>query len=189
MFQEFLKKLARALDAAGFPYMLIGGQAVLLYGEPRLTRDVDVTLDAHASRLPDLMQVVQNLGWEILVKDPQEFVQKTMVLPLMEPETSIRVDFIFSFTPYEHQAMQRVREIQMDDVAVRFASPEDLIIHKMIAGRPRDLEDVRNVLLKNPDIDQAYLIYWLKQFEEALKQSLVNQFEKLWREARPSTEE
>ncbi len=44
MSQNLLTRLARALDEAHIPYMIIGGQAVLLYGEPRLTRDVDVTV-------------------------------------------------------------------------------------------------------------------------------------------------
>lgn len=35
MFQTLLEHIARGLDSLGFPYMLIGGQAVLLYGEPR----------------------------------------------------------------------------------------------------------------------------------------------------------
>ncbi len=41
MFQEILTKLALALDEQTVPYMIIGGQAVLLYGEPRLTRDIE----------------------------------------------------------------------------------------------------------------------------------------------------
>lgn len=41
MFKELLARLADLLDQKGIPYMIIGGQAVLLYGEPRLTRDID----------------------------------------------------------------------------------------------------------------------------------------------------
>ncbi len=176
MFQELLKKLAKALDAAGFPYMLIGGQAVLLYGEPRLTKDGHVTLDADPTRFPELIKVVQELGWKILVNEPQEFVKETMILPAIDPETTIRVVFIFSFTPYERQALQRAREVKIDDVEVRFASPEDLIIHKMIAGRPRDLEDVRNILLKNPGVERDSILHWLKQFEMSMNQPFENQF-------------
>ncbi len=44
MFTRILKQIASALDKAGIPYMVIGGRAVLLYGEPRLTKDIDVTL-------------------------------------------------------------------------------------------------------------------------------------------------
>jgi hypothetical protein len=43
MFQQLLETIALGLEKRGIPYMVIGGQAVLLYGEPRLTRDIDVT--------------------------------------------------------------------------------------------------------------------------------------------------
>jgi hypothetical protein len=52
MFAEHLAKLARALDARKLPYMLIEGQAVLVHGEPRLTRDMDVTLVVETDKLP-----------------------------------------------------------------------------------------------------------------------------------------
>ena len=44
MFTKLLKKIAIALDQKGIPYMVIGGQAVLLHGEPRMTRDIDITV-------------------------------------------------------------------------------------------------------------------------------------------------
>jgi len=75
------------------------------------------------------------------------------------------IDFIFSFTPYETEAIKRAKKIKIMDREVNFASPEDLIIHKIFAGRPRDIEDVRTVLLKNPDIDVEYIRKWLKEFD------------------------
>ena len=44
MFQALLARLALELEARSLPYMVIGGQAVLVHGEPRLTRDIDITL-------------------------------------------------------------------------------------------------------------------------------------------------
>lgn len=44
MFETLLEKLSCALDQVGIPYMVIGGQAVLRHGEPRLTKDIDLTL-------------------------------------------------------------------------------------------------------------------------------------------------
>lgn len=46
------------------------------------------------------------------------------------------------------------------------AVAEDLIIHKLVAGRPRDIEDVRSILLKNPGYDRAYVQRWLADFEQ-----------------------
>ena len=88
-----------------------------------------------------------------------------MVLPTLEPSTGIRVDFIFSFTPYEMEAIKRTTKRVLMGQEICFASPEDLIIHKIFAGRPRDLEDVRSVLLKQPSIDTPYIKKWLREFD------------------------
>ena len=56
MFERLLKSIAQGLERLGIPYMLIGGQAVLLYGEPRLTRDIDVTLGVGLERFEEVRQ-------------------------------------------------------------------------------------------------------------------------------------
>jgi hypothetical protein len=105
MFELLLVKIARALDKAKIPYMVIGGQAVLLHGEPRLTRDIDVTLGITPERLDHILPLINTIGLEALV-DPESFARQTMVLPCQDPDTDLRVDFIFSFSPYEAQAIE-----------------------------------------------------------------------------------
>ncbi len=167
MFEELLSGIALSLTKRSLPYMIIGGQAVLLYGEPRLTRDIDLTLGADTDRLEDLLDAVRELGLEPLPEDIESFVRETMVLPTLDENSGIRVDFIFSFTPYETQAIRRARKVAILGQEVNFACPEDLIIHKIFAGRPRDLEDVRIVVKKNPGMDISYINRWLKQFDES----------------------
>ncbi len=179
MVADLLETLAKALEGAGLPYMLIGGQAVLLYGEPRLTQDVDVTLGIGPERLSDLLAMINRLGWEILVEEAAAFVKKTLVLPCMARPAGIRVDFIFSIFPYERQAIQRARKVTVGEAQICYAAVEDLIIYKLVAGRPRDLEDARGVLAKNPTLDLAYLRHWLKQFEGVLEKPLEDQFESI----------
>jgi len=86
----------------------------------------------------------------------------------LDETTGIRVDFIFSFTPYETEAIKRAKSINILNQEVCFASVEDVIIHKIFAGRPRDLEDARTILLKNPDIDIRYIQGWLKEFDASI---------------------
>ena len=64
---------------------------------------------------------------------------------------------------------------------VAFASPEDLIIHKIFAGRPRDMEDVRFIIIKNPGIDRKYIRNWLKEFEVSAeeKKDFIITFEEI----------
>lgn len=178
MFAQLLERLARALDEARLPYMIIGGQAVLLYGEPRLTRDIDITLGVDVDRQADIIAVATSLGITPLVS-PESFTTDTMVLPCLDPASGIRIDFIFSFTPYERQAIDRAARLSIGNTQVRFASVEDLIVHKMLAGRPRDHEDVTGILLKQPHHDMAYIRHWLAQFATTVNQPLTEQFETL----------
>lgn len=184
MFEELIARLAASLKVRKIPYMIIGGQAVLLYGEPRLTRDIDVTIGADVSRLPDVLRSADDIEVTPLPDNVEEFVSRTMVLPTQHAETGIRVDFIFSFTPYEIEAIARAHNVTMAGQEVAFARVEDLVIHKIFAGRPRDLEDVRSVLLRNPDVDKAYIRQWLKQFDESVEGgSFTEIFDKILSEA------
>lgn len=178
MFAELLERLAQELTKAHVPYMIIGGQAVLLYGDPRLTRDIDVTLGVDVDQQAQIVDVVKNMGLTPLVT-PETFTTQTMVLPCHEPSSGIRVDFIFSFTPYERQAIDRAVSVAIRNAQVRFASAEDLIIHKMLAGRPRDDEDITGILLKQRRLDLAYIRHWLGQFAPAADHPLVDRFETL----------
>jgi predicted nucleotidyltransferase len=118
--------------------MIIGGQAVLIYGRPRLTRDIDITLGIDTDKFGAIEGICNRLGLEILPENPEDFAKETKVLPAQEPNSKIRVDFIFSFTQYEAQALEKVKEVPMDGYPVKFASCEDVIIHKMVAGRAVD---------------------------------------------------
>jgi len=127
MFEKILSRIGASLNKQNLPYMIIGGQAVLLHGEPRLTRDIGITLGINTDHLDVLLSVVQELALKPL--------------------------------------------------------PEDLIIHKVFAGRPRDVEDVRTVLLKNPDIDIRYIQKWLKEFDQASdEKNFLKKFEEILEE-------
>ena len=178
MFEEILARTAKALDNGNIPYMIIGGQAVLLYGEPRITRDIDITLGIDTSRLGELLEIAEKNNLKTLPENIEEFVKETMVLPTQEESTGIRVDFIFSFSPYERDALKRARGVSIEKYPVRFASAEDVIIHKLFAGRPRDIEDTKNILLKNPSLDTAYIQKWLQDFDQNLpEKSLLRDFQ------------
>jgi hypothetical protein len=179
MFQALLARLSEAFEKSKIPYMVIGGQAVLVYGEPRFTKDIDITLGAGVERLDEVLKLVDSTGWKVLTPSPSDFVLKTMVLPCQDEASGVRLDLIFSFSPYERQAMDRVRRFSFLGKEVCFASPEDLIIHKMVAGRPRDWEDVRVVQLKNPGMDRVYIEKWLREFEKTMDRPLLENWKNI----------
>lgn len=181
MIENLIKKIALYLDKDAIPYMIIGGQAVLLYGTPRLTRDIDITLGIDTDKFGLIEKVCNKIDLKILPKDPEPFARETKVLPTEETRLKIRVDFIFSFTLYERQAIKRAKKIMLASYPVKFASPEDVIIHKMFAGRAIDEEDVKNILIKQESrLDFKYIKRWLLEFNKLSEhKGILERFNKL----------
>jgi predicted nucleotidyltransferase len=173
---DLIENIAGILDRLEIAYMIIGGQAVLLYGEPRLTRDIDITLGANVDRFNDLLKLSEELNLTPAAQNVEDFVKRTMVLPLIDKDTELRVDFIFSFTEYEKNAIERAKEFKIKNRPVKFASVEDIIIHKIFSGRPRDLEDIKGILEKNKDLDKDYITKWLKEFDKTCNDNFLKTF-------------
>jgi hypothetical protein len=135
--------------------------------------------------LPRVRQVCTTLGFELLPQDIERFVQETFVLPVRDHDTGIRVDFVFSTTPYEHQAIERAVRLTLDGTPVPFATAEDLIVHKLFAGRPRDWEDAVGVVRrKGQAIDWQYIEHWVVQFAAVPgRENLPDQLKRLRQEA------
>jgi len=67
MFKKLFKKIANELNTHNIPYMIIGGQAILLYGEPRLTKDIDITLGIGIDGVREVNSIIQKLNLKILI--------------------------------------------------------------------------------------------------------------------------
>jgi hypothetical protein len=179
VFKALLIKISRQLSKDNIPYMVIGGQAVLYYGEPRLTEDIDITLGIGIEEYKKIERLTDTLSMDILVENPKDFIKKTMVLPVMDKKTGIRVDFIFSFSVYEREAIKRAVGVKFNNHTVKFGSVEDIIIHKIISGRPRDIEDVENIMIKNPIYNGEYIKKWLQEFDKSPSEHLFQKFKEI----------
>ncbi|MCC7407951.1 MAG: hypothetical protein IT442_07765 [Phycisphaeraceae bacterium] len=179
-FHRLMARLGKAFDKAAIPYMVIGGQAVIHHGRSRYTQDIDLTLGISPFEAENVMALLAKMNIQPVAEDPHEFVRMTHVLPSMSAMLDLRVDFSFTDSPYELQAIARGEDVVLAGTPVRFATAEDLVVHKIIAGRPIDHQDVMGVLLKNPGLDADYVRHWLGQFGQALERPLIQEFERMW---------
>ena len=180
LFEKTLSSLAKKLDAAGIPYVVVGGQALLHLGAARMTEDIDITLGIDVAQVDRLFGALGELGLSPRVQDARQFVCETMVLPCTHTESSVAVDCILSNTAFEQQAIEQADAIEVDGYPVRFAGLEDLLVQKVIAQRPRDLEDAQTlVMLHHAVIDRQRVRTWLREFEVALGIDLVALFDRL----------
>lgn len=176
-FESLLTKISKALERDGISYMVIGGQAVLIYGEPRFTRDIDITLGIDTDQAERIRGLARELTLEPTEGMTEDFVKRNALLTVEDNETGITVDFIFSFLPYERQAIERAKRITLGAANIRFATVEDTIIHKLFAGRPLDIEDVKSIVNNTEEIDKPYLKRWLKEFSDVVGRDLVREYD------------
>lgn len=167
---EVLKALAGVLPRWGDWY-LFGAQAVVAYGVPRLSADVDVTLRLVPDAPERLILDLRVAGFEPRVSDP-EFVRRTRVLPFVHVATAMPVDVVLAGSGLEDEFLARVRWLDIGGVSVPTLDPSDLIIAKVLAGRPKDIEDARGLWrARGNEIDAGRIESLLQLLEEALGQS------------------
>jgi hypothetical protein len=65
MFEQLISRIAAELRRAEIPYMIIGGQAVLLHGLPRMTKDIDITLGVDTKHLDKVVKSIAAIGISI----------------------------------------------------------------------------------------------------------------------------
>lgn len=161
-----------ALSAAGIDSIVIGGLAVAIWGEPRLTRDVDLKVLLLRDRAEELVKALPQ-GFRCLADHPETTLRRVGFL-FVQDTAGIRIDFLLADTGFDVEALSRKHQVELMAERIAVCSPEDLIVYKMISTRPRDHEDVRGVIRRQQDkLDDEYITSWLRQFEQALDDSTL----------------
>jgi hypothetical protein len=78
------------------------------------------------------------------------------------------VDLSLGILPFEVEMVERSRVVDLGPITLRLPMPEDLIIMKAVAHRPKDLEDIRTIAASHPVLDRERIRFWVEQFGEAL---------------------
>ncbi|UCF96856.1 MAG: hypothetical protein JSV89_17005 [Spirochaetaceae bacterium] len=163
---------------------MIGGIAVGVWGEPRVTRDVDLKILLGRDDAPRLLDILKS-DYTALQSDPVQALTRTGIL-LVRDQLGTRIDLLLSDTKFDRDVVKRAVPVELEQgTTVAICRPEDLIIYKLISTRLRDREDAAGVILRQgKKLDDRYVLNWLKEFEQALDDStLVDEFQKLQRRA------
>ena len=147
------------LEALGIPYYVTGSWASGFYAEPRMTRDMDVVLDA--SLIDHEQRIRPAFERDFLVNDPVDMGGRWMGGLIHRTEID-RVDLIFGRDDsWARSAMQRRRDVDHPTLGnVWMITPEDLVIAKLEWSQgvsELQVRDVRSIIRLVDDLDWAYL--------------------------------
>ena len=142
-------EVQRLCESQHWDFCIIGGLAVQRWGEPRLTRDVDVTLITGFGGEEKFIEVWLR-HYQFRFPGSREMALASRVL-LLTNNRGTPVDVALGGIDFERRSIQRSSLWKIPEVALRTCSAEDLLVHKCFAGRERDWVDVDGVLARQKD--------------------------------------
>jgi hypothetical protein len=167
-FRAVIEALQRLLGKVNEQGVIIGGIAVGFLGQPRFTADIDAVFLLSTQDIPQFLNLAQAEGIFPRIPEAADFARKNRVLLLQHRLTEIDVDISLGILPFEEEMVKRASTRSFAGLAIRLPTPEDLIIMKAIAHRPKDLDDIRTIGMKYPALDKSRVKNWVKSFGEAL---------------------
>ncbi|MGD9637310.1 MAG: nucleotidyl transferase AbiEii/AbiGii toxin family protein [Pirellulales bacterium] len=178
--QITLTDAVRFLDAQGVPYALIGGLAASLRGRPRATVDVDLVVVMEIDGIAEFLRQLQQTALRPVFDDAETVARQAFLLPLRHARTKVKVDLAIGLSGFEQQAVGRAETLQLGNEPVRVATAEDLILMKVLAGRPQDEQDLVGLVLAQGDrIDWNYCLNVGADLGEAIGQDLTGRIRQL----------
>ena len=149
---------------------MFGAQAVNLHGFPRATADLDITVDLGGRSIGSVIPKLRKAGFEPRFDD-EEFMAASRVIPVGHRASGMPMDLVLAGPGLEQRFLDEVEHHRVDRQQIPVLSVENLIVTKILAGRPRDLEDVRELVSRHAAIDHQRVETTLKDVEDALGQS------------------
>ncbi len=177
--------LQQLLRERGWGFCFIGGLAVQHWGEPRVTRDVDVTLlTGFGNEEPFVRALLTRFQPRVAEADFWDKALRHRVALLQHPN-GVGVDVALGALPFEERAVQRAVDVTfLGDWKLRLCSAEDLVVMKSFASRERDWLDVKTILIRRGrELDWSLILTELRPLAE-LKEApeIMEQLERFRRQ-------
>jgi hypothetical protein len=182
--ERALIDFTQIFDRLHIPYAVMGGIAVRVYGIPRATYDVDLTIAIDRDRLPDLYKAIQDIGYTIPEAFEKGWIDQVGGMALVKARLYLQgrgvdIDMFLAESRYQLEILNRRKHGLIDNVPTWFVSPEDLIVLKLLANRPRDIADIGDILFTQGQLDEEYMRKWADSL------GLLEMLNKLLRENPP----
>lgn len=170
------------MTASGLPWHKFKSIAASAWGLPRFTHDIDIAVDLRATDVAPLLHALEERGYVV----PEEFrrgwsdqlagTRKVAVKRVLGKHVW-DVDVFLAESEFLRSALRRRRVVDLDGRETPLVTPEDLIVLKLVAWRPKDQGDIDDLLLVVGPLDEPYLREWTARL------GIRDRLDEAWRRA------
>lgn len=167
---ELLKHIANTFDSLGIRYLTTGSIASIFYGEPRFTNDIDVVADIREEHILALLKHFPESEFYLSEDAIRDAIKHKYQFNIIHPSSGLKVDIIIrKDDDFNDSRFERVKRFSsIEETAVNFSSPEDVIIMKMKyykeGGSEKHIRDITGMMkISGEMIDKDYIGYWAKR--------------------------
>lgn len=168
---HLLIKIAKIFSQLNIPYIITGGIAVLIWGRPRFTADIDIVIELQPEKIDALEKALLELGRAGYVDKEamRQALERRGEFNFIDGETGVKVDFwIEKGTKLDLLRFKRKKTKIIRGQRVYFISPEDLILSKLEwyqkSYSTRHLEDIESIIkISGEKLEMRYLKRWAKK--------------------------
>lgn len=183
---DLLRLAAGTLERLGIPYAIVGSFASSIWGESRLTQDIDVVVDLSSQRAAQLCSEFPAAEFYVSQAAAQEAVACSGQFNVIHPASGNKIDFMVAGqTDWAIAQLNRSKCVAIfPDQDAQVAAPEDVILGKLVyyreGGSEKHLRDIAGMLKFSGDmIDRAYVGQFAKRLGVAdMWEALLNSFDR-----------
>lgn len=182
-----LRDVVTVLERLKVPYLIVGGVAQAVIGEPRVTQDLDCIVAVQPPGVHTLLDGLHNAGFAVNRATSLARIESMGTFSVKRGRW--RVDVILASTEFEQSAFQRAQRLRLYDMEANLPTPEDMILLKLVPGREKDLLDAKTVIIRHRDrLDRSYLERWAQKLSDEAEDSRIWQtLQRLLREVDASS--
>lgn len=156
--KDILETVCSYLNSKAIDYVLVGGIAVIAYGNPRTTVDVDIIVQLGEDKIEEFAGFLKSEGFFSDPHDLRKALHEKSHFTAEMKDTLFRIDLKGVYNENDKRTMNNRKKIEFEGIPMFIASPEDTIAHKLLYGSEQDITDAEGIYVRQiKKLDVPYL--------------------------------
>lgn len=155
--KTILVKVAEHLNKENIDYAVVGGLGVFFYGTPRSTMDIDFLMKVNKKDIKDIVNFLRDNDFFASEEDFKMALNEKSHCSMIDKKSSLRLDIKGVYNTMDKKTLENKRKITLQGTKIYIASPEDLIVNKLLFGSEQDIKDAKSIMIRQENLDENYI--------------------------------